>query len=180
MEERTRQERAELSKGLDSDVGLVLGRDAPDVRDIENHAAVFGSRVHGEKLQPPCLASVSLVVQALVFVCPPGTAPTGSWISPGVSRASPVHRRDDLTVRGGCHLGGWLDRPARSAHGEVPDQPNSEALIEHAANLGDLSEAILATVSVVHGELLGEPSAELRAKLAGSEVPSLFTPYQSM
>jgi quinol monooxygenase YgiN len=59
---------------------------------------------------------------------------------------------------------------------------DSEALIEHAANLGDLSEAILATVSVVHGELLGEPSAELRAKLAGSEYefPHLFMPYQSM
>ena len=57
---------------------------------------------------------------------------------------------------------------------------DSEALIQHLANLGDLAEAILATVSVVHGELLGEPSAELRAKLAGSEVPVLFTPYQSM
>jgi quinol monooxygenase YgiN len=58
---------------------------------------------------------------------------------------------------------------------------DSEALIEHAANLGDdFMEAILATVSVVHGELLGEPSAELRARLAGSEVPQLFTPYQSM
>ena len=58
---------------------------------------------------------------------------------------------------------------------------DSEALIEHATNLGDdFMEAILATVSVVHGELLGEPSAELRAKLAGSEYPHLFTPYQSM
>ena len=58
---------------------------------------------------------------------------------------------------------------------------DSEALIEHTANLGDyFMEAILATVSVVHGELLGEPSAELRARLAGSEVPHLFTPYQSM
>ena len=57
---------------------------------------------------------------------------------------------------------------------------DSEAAIEHAENLGDLMEAILATVSVVHGEILGEPSAELRAKLAGSEVPVLFTPYQSM
>jgi quinol monooxygenase YgiN len=57
---------------------------------------------------------------------------------------------------------------------------DSEALIEHTANLGELSEAILSIVSVVHGELLGEPSAELRAKLAGSEVPVLFTPYQSM
>ncbi len=57
---------------------------------------------------------------------------------------------------------------------------DSEAAMAHAANLGDLFEAVLATVSVVHGELLGEPSAELRAKLAGSEVPVLFTPYQSM
>jgi quinol monooxygenase YgiN len=57
---------------------------------------------------------------------------------------------------------------------------DSEAAIEHAANLGHLFAAVLATVSVVHGELLGEPSAELRAKLAGSEVPVLFTPYQSM
>ena len=57
---------------------------------------------------------------------------------------------------------------------------DSEAAIEHAANLGDLFGAVLATVSVVHGELLGEPSAELRAKLAGREVPVLFTPYLSM
>ena len=57
---------------------------------------------------------------------------------------------------------------------------DSAALIEHAANLGDLSDAILAMVTVVHGEILGEPSAELRAKLAGSEVPVVFTPYLSM
>ena len=57
---------------------------------------------------------------------------------------------------------------------------DSEALIEHTANIGDLSDAVLATVSVVHGEILGEPSAELRAKLDGSEVPVLFTPYLSM
>jgi quinol monooxygenase YgiN len=57
---------------------------------------------------------------------------------------------------------------------------DSEALIEHAENLADLWDPILATVSVVHGELLGEPNAELRARLAGSEVPQLFTPYTSM
>jgi quinol monooxygenase YgiN len=55
---------------------------------------------------------------------------------------------------------------------------DSEALTEHAAHLGGLTEAILATgdVSV---ELLGEPSAELGANIAGSGV-RLFTPYQSM
>jgi quinol monooxygenase YgiN len=57
---------------------------------------------------------------------------------------------------------------------------DSEAAMEHAANLADISAAVLAVVSVVHGELLGEPSEELRAKLAGSEVPQLFTPYESM
>jgi len=57
---------------------------------------------------------------------------------------------------------------------------DSEAAMEHAANLGHMFAAVLATVEVVHGELLGEPSAELREKLAGSEVPALFTPYRSM
>ena len=56
---------------------------------------------------------------------------------------------------------------------------NSETLIEHAANLGDLFGAIIATVSVVHGEVLGEPSAELRANLAGGPV-RLFKPFLSM
>ena len=36
---------------------------------------------------------------------------------------------------------------------------DSQAAIEHAANLSDLSEAVLAIVSVVHGELLGGPIA---------------------
>jgi quinol monooxygenase YgiN len=55
---------------------------------------------------------------------------------------------------------------------------DSEALIEHAANLGDLTEAILETGSV-SGELLGEPSAELRAKVAAAGV-RIFTPYLQM
>ena len=55
---------------------------------------------------------------------------------------------------------------------------DSEALIEHAGHLGDLNEAIVAT-GFVSGELLGEPSAELRARMADSEV-RLFTSYQSM
>jgi quinol monooxygenase YgiN len=56
---------------------------------------------------------------------------------------------------------------------------DSEALIEHAANLSHLTPAILETGSVF-GELLGEPSAELKAKIVGSEAPQLFTPYQMM
>ena len=54
---------------------------------------------------------------------------------------------------------------------------DSEALIEHAAHLGDLGEAIFAT-GWVSGELLGEPSAEVRASLADSPV-RIFTPYLS-
>jgi len=55
---------------------------------------------------------------------------------------------------------------------------DSEALIEHGAHLGELGEAILATGSVT-GACLGEPSAVLRAQLAGSDV-QLFTPYLSL
>jgi hypothetical protein len=55
---------------------------------------------------------------------------------------------------------------------------DSEALIEHSAHMGDLMGSIVATGSA-SGELLGEPSAQLRANLADSPV-RLFTPYQSM
>ena len=56
---------------------------------------------------------------------------------------------------------------------------DSQALVEHAQHLGDLMEAIPATGSVT-GELLGEPSAELRASFGDGGVVRLFTPYQSM
>jgi quinol monooxygenase YgiN len=56
---------------------------------------------------------------------------------------------------------------------------DSEAAIEHWENLRDLSETILAMVSVVHGELLGEVNEELRANLAHGPV-QLFPPYKSM
>jgi quinol monooxygenase YgiN len=56
---------------------------------------------------------------------------------------------------------------------------DSEALIEHAQHLGDLMETIPATGSVT-GEILGEPSAELRANMPDSDVVHLYTPYQSM
>jgi quinol monooxygenase YgiN len=54
---------------------------------------------------------------------------------------------------------------------------DSEALLDHAANLGELGAAILAT-GLVSSELLGEPGAKLRAKLADSPV-RLFTPFLS-
>jgi quinol monooxygenase YgiN len=57
---------------------------------------------------------------------------------------------------------------------------DSEAAMAHAANVGHLFAAVFETVTLVHGELLGEPSAELRANLAGNDVPVLFTPYRSM
>ena len=55
---------------------------------------------------------------------------------------------------------------------------DSEALIEHATNLGELGEAIVAT-GLVSTALLGEPSADLRAKLAGSPI-GLFTLFLSI
>jgi quinol monooxygenase YgiN len=56
---------------------------------------------------------------------------------------------------------------------------DSEALIEHLAQLGDdLMAAMMATASV-HGETLGEPSARLRAMMEGTSV-RLFTPFLSL
>jgi quinol monooxygenase YgiN len=55
---------------------------------------------------------------------------------------------------------------------------DSEALLEHAANLGELGAAILAT-GLVSSELLGDPDAELQAKLADGPA-RLFTPLLSM
>ena len=55
---------------------------------------------------------------------------------------------------------------------------DSDALIEHGANVAEISEQVLETGDV-EGELLGDPSDELKAKLEGSEQPRLFTPYLS-
>jgi len=55
---------------------------------------------------------------------------------------------------------------------------DSTALMEHLANNSDVAKEIFLTGSV-SGELLGEPSAELKAKLAGSPV-GLFTPLLSL
>jgi quinol monooxygenase YgiN len=55
---------------------------------------------------------------------------------------------------------------------------DSEALIEHGANQGDLAAAIFATGSF-SGEVLGEASEELKASLADGPV-RIFKPYKSM
>jgi hypothetical protein len=72
-----------------------------------------------------------------------------------------------------------VDAISRSVRAIVLERyRDSEALIEHGANQGDLREAILATGSFA-GELLGEPSAELKASLAGAPV-GCFTLFQSL
>ena len=55
---------------------------------------------------------------------------------------------------------------------------SSDALLEHGANMSEISPAVLET-GAVEGELLGEPSEKLRAKLTGPE-PELFTPWMSL
>jgi quinol monooxygenase YgiN len=55
---------------------------------------------------------------------------------------------------------------------------SSEALLEHGANMSEISPAVLATATV-EGELLGDPNGEIRANLTGPE-PQLFTPYLSL
>lgn len=57
---------------------------------------------------------------------------------------------------------------------------DSKAAMQHAENLAHIFEGVLAIVSVVHGEILGEASLELKANLAGSDVPVLFTPFLKM
>jgi quinol monooxygenase YgiN len=55
---------------------------------------------------------------------------------------------------------------------------SSEALLEHGTNMSEVSAAVF-TTGTVEGELLGEPSPELRAKLIGPE-PQLFTPWMTL
>ena len=55
---------------------------------------------------------------------------------------------------------------------------DSDALIEHAEHMAALMEPIIATATIT-GELCGELSPELRAKITG-DVPQLFRPYMSM
>jgi quinol monooxygenase YgiN len=55
---------------------------------------------------------------------------------------------------------------------------DSDALILHSENMAPLMDSIMAT-GTVSGELLGDLSEELRARMAGSPV-GLFTLHQSL
>jgi hypothetical protein len=92
------------------------------------------------------------------------------------SASSPVHRFRPANDRRST-----ADRPVSgfgTGHCTYALQGLREALIEHGQHIGELTEAIVAT-GWVSGELLGEPSAELRAQMADGPV-GLFTLYQSM
>jgi hypothetical protein len=55
---------------------------------------------------------------------------------------------------------------------------DSDALLEHVANLGDLMGAMMALTSI-SGEVLGTPSPKLKKMLEWAEV-LVYTPYLSM
>ena len=54
---------------------------------------------------------------------------------------------------------------------------DSEALIHHGENLAHLIDEIIGTGSV-NGELVGEPSVELRARFTSGGPVQLFTPWR--
>jgi quinol monooxygenase YgiN len=56
---------------------------------------------------------------------------------------------------------------------------DSDALVQHGENLAHLMDAIIATGSV-SGELLGDPSAEIRANIDADGPVQLFTPWLRM
>ncbi len=56
---------------------------------------------------------------------------------------------------------------------------DSKALIEHSQNVAHLMEPIIAT-GTVYGELLGEPSPELRAGFSADGPVQLFSPYLTL
>lgn len=56
---------------------------------------------------------------------------------------------------------------------------DSDALIEHGRNMAPFMEPIMATATVT-GELLGDPSPELRAAFAPDGPVRLLTPWQRL
>ena len=55
---------------------------------------------------------------------------------------------------------------------------DAAALLEHGANMAEISAQVLKT-GTVEGELLGEPGPEIRANLTGPE-PQLFLPWLTL
>jgi quinol monooxygenase YgiN len=55
---------------------------------------------------------------------------------------------------------------------------SSEALLAHGANMAEISEQVLQT-GTLEGELLGDPSPELRARLTGPQ-PRHLMPWISL
>jgi len=55
---------------------------------------------------------------------------------------------------------------------------DSDAARAHFANVGHLFADIMATVELVHGELLGDLDEGLRTNLEGSTAPMAFFPYR--
>ena len=85
-----------------------------------------------------------------------------------------VRAKDDGTLQYDTYFN--ADESEAIVHERFRD---SDALMQHGANLAHLMEAILAT-GTCHGELLGNPSAEIRANLGSDGPVQLFTPYQLM
>lgn len=56
---------------------------------------------------------------------------------------------------------------------------DSQALLEHGQHLAHLMEPIIATATV-YGELLGDPSPELKAQFSADGPVQLFSPYMSL
>jgi quinol monooxygenase YgiN len=55
---------------------------------------------------------------------------------------------------------------------------DSDAALEHFANIGHLMAPLMETATVT-GELLGTPNAEIRRNLTGGQ-PKLFEPWMTM
>ena len=55
---------------------------------------------------------------------------------------------------------------------------DSDALIEHGRNMGEISPQVLALASV-EGELLGDVSPEIKANVESGEQPKLYAPWLS-
>ena len=57
---------------------------------------------------------------------------------------------------------------------------DEESLIAHSENIGEEMMAAIVATGACHGELLGDPSPELRAMLADSPAVQLFTRYSAL